>query len=331
MKILFYGTKSYDEQFFNKIINEYPKLDIHFTDANIHKETVALAEGFDAICAFVNADLGTEVIEELEKHQVKLILMRCAGFNNVDLEKAAQCGISVMRVPGYSPEAVAEHAMALALTANRHTHKAYIKCRENDFSLGGLMGINLFGKTAGIIGTGKIGQAMANICRGFGMRVIGYDKYENPETGILYLPLEQVLKESDLISLHCPLTEETHHMINKQSIQTMKDGVILVNTSRGGLIKTVDLIEGIRAGKFFAVGLDVYEEESPYVFEDLSEQILQTSTMARLLSFPNVTVTSHQGFLTVEAMEAIAHTTLKNAVDFLEGRCSSNELTKNLH
>ena len=331
MKILFYGTKSYDEQFFNKIINEYPKLDIHFTDANVHKETAALAEGYDAICAFVNADLGTEVIEELAKHGIKLILMRCAGFNNVDLEKAAQCGISVMRVPGYSPEAVAEHAMALALTANRHTHKAYIKCRENDFSLGGLMGINLYGKTAGIIGTGRIGQAMANICRGFGMRVIGYDKYENPETGISYLPLEQVLRESDLISLHCPLTEETHHMISKKSIQTMKNGVILVNTSRGGLIKTDDLIEGIRAGKFFAVGLDVYEEESPYVFEDLSEQILQTSTMARLLSFPNVTVTSHQGFLTVEAMEAIAHTTLKNAVDFLEGRYLDHELTKNLH
>lgn len=327
MKILFYGTKSYDEQFFHKIMGEYPDLDIHFTDANIHKETTALAEGYEAICAFVNADLGTEVIEALHKHHVKLILMRCAGFNNVDLEKAKQCGMAVMRVPGYSPEAVAEHAMALALTANRHTHKAYIKCRENDFSLGGLMGVNLHGKTAGIIGTGRIGQAMANICRGFGMRVIGYDKYENPETGIRYLPLSQVLKESDLISLHCPLTEETRHMINRETIQTMKDGVILVNTSRGGLIKTSDLIEGIRAGKFFAVGLDVYEEESPYVYEDLSDQILQTSTMARLLSFPNVMVTSHQGFLTMEAMEAIAHTTLQNAVDFMEGRHSDHELT----
>ena len=327
MKILFYGTKSYDEQFFNKILEGYPELDIHFTDANIHKETAALADGYEAVCAFVNADLGTEVIEELHSHHVKLILMRCAGFNNVDLEKAKQCKIAVMRVPEYSPEAVAEHAMALCFTANRHTHKAYIKCRENDFSLGGLMGVNLYGKTAGIIGTGRIGQAMANICRGFGMRVIGYDKYENPETGIHYLPLSQVLQESDLISLHCPLTEETHHMINKETIQTMKNGVILVNTSRGGLIKTGDLIEGIRAGKFFAVGLDVYEEESPYVYEDLSDQILQTSTMARLLSFPNVMVTSHQGFLTVEAMESIAHTTLKNAVDFMEGRRSDYELT----
>lgn len=328
MRILFYGTKSYDEQFFNKIKEGYPKLEIHFTDANIHRETAALADGYEAICAFVNADLGTEVIEELARHRVRLILMRCAGFNNVDLDQAQQCGIAVMRVPGYSPESVAEHAMALALTANRHTHKAYIKCRENDFSLGGLMGVNLYGKTAGIIGTGKIGQAMANICRGFGMRVVGYDKYENPETGIAYLPLSQVLRESDLISLHCPLTEETHHMIDKQAITSMKNGVILVNTSRGGLIHTKDLIEGIRAGKFFAVGLDVYEEESPYVYEDLSDQILQTSTMARLLSFPNVTVTSHQGFLTVEAMEAIAHTTLQNAVDFLEGRSSGNELTR---
>mgnify|MGYP003377373630 CR=1 FL=1 len=327
LKILFYGAKSYDEQFFKHVLKDYPKLEIHFTDANIHEETAALAEGFDAICAFVNADLGTSVINQLAKHHIKLILMRCAGFNNVDLKRAGELGIAVMRVPGYSPEAVAEHAMALALTANRHTHKAYIKCRENDFSLSGLMGVNFYGKTAGIIGTGKIGQAMANICRGFGMRVIGYDKYENPEAKIQYMPLDKVLKESDLISLHCPLTEETHHMINKQTIQSMKNGVILVNTSRGGLIKTEDLIEGIRAGKFFAVGLDVYEEEGPYVYEDLSEQILQTSTMARLLSFPNVTVTSHQGFLTVEAMESIARTTLQNAVDFLEKRHSDNELT----
>ena len=327
MKVLFYGTNSYDEHFFKKIMDEYPQISIDFTDANIHKETAALAMGYEAVCAFVNADLGGEVIRELAEYGVKLILMRCAGFNNVDLRQAAESRVEVRRVPGYSPQAVAEHAMALALTANRHTHKAYIKCRENDFSLTGLMGVNFFGKTAGIIGTGKIGRAMADICRGFGMRIIGYDKYENPETGIHYLPLEQVLRESDLLSLHCPLTDETRHLINKTTIGSMKDGVILVNTSRGGLIRTEDLIDGIRAGKFFAVGLDVYEEETPYVYEDLSDQIMQTSTMARLLSFPNVVVTSHQGFLTVEAVEAIARTTLQNAVDSMEGRATSNELT----
>lgn len=265
MNILFYGTKKYDEEFFDAILPEYPELSIHYLEANLSPETAALAAGYEAICAFVNANIGAETVEQLHRQGVKLILMRCAGYNNVDLKKTAEYGIKVARVPGYSPEAVAEHAMALALTANRHTHKAYIKCRENDFSLNGLMGVDLYKKTAGIIGTGKIGMAMARICRGFGMRVLGYDMYPNPNNDIEYVTLDELLAQSDLISLHCPLTEQTHHLINRESIAKMKDGVILVNTSRGGLVNTEELIEGIRKGKFFAVGLDVYEEENDKV------------------------------------------------------------------
>lgn len=327
MKILFYGTKNYDEQFFQKLLPEYPGIEIKFIEANIHEETASLANGYEAICAFVNADLGTPVIEELNRQGVRLILMRCAGYNNVDINTAHKYGIKILRVPGYSPEAVAEHAMALALTANRHTHKAYIKCRENNFALNGLMGVNLYKKTAGIIGTGKIGQAMAKICKGFGMKVIAFDLFPNKDLDYLeYVSLDELLATSDLISLHCPLTEETRHLINETSIAKMKNGVILVNTSRGGLIKTEDLIAGIRDHKFFAVGLDVYEEESDFVYEDMSERILYTSTIQRLLSFPNVTMTSHQGFFTEEALGNIAETTLENAKAFKEGQELKNEV-----
>ncbi len=327
MKILFYGTKNYDEQFFEKLLPEFPDIKIKFIEANIHEETASLAKGYEAICAFVNADLGASVIKELHQQGVKLILMRCAGYNNVDLKTAHKYGMKVLRVPGYSPEAVAEHAMALALTANRHTHKAYIKCRENNFTLSGLMGVNLYQKTAGIIGTGKIGQAMARICKGFGMRVIAYDLFPNKNLDFLeYVSLDELLAASDLISLHCPLTDETKHIINEKTIAKMKDGVILVNTSRGGLIKTEDLISGIRDHKFFAVGLDVYEEESDYVFEDLSESIMQTSLIQRLLSFPNVTMTSHQGFFTEEALTNIAETTMENAQAYINGDELKNEV-----
>lgn len=327
MKILFYGTKNYDEQFFEKLLPSYSGIEIKFTDANIHEETASLAKGYDAICAFVNADLSTPIIEELHRQGVRLILMRCAGYNNVDLKTTQKYGIKVLRVPGYSPEAVAEHAMALVLTANRHTHKAYIKCRENNFALNGLMGINLYQKTAGIIGTGKIGQAMAKICKGFGMRVIAYDLYPNKSLDFLeYVSLDELLSSSDLISLHCPLSEETKHLINEETIAKMKDGVILVNTSRGGLIKTEDLIAGIRDHKFFAVGLDVYEEETDFVYEDMSERILQSSTIQRLLSFPNVTMTSHQGFFTEEALTNIAETTLDNAKAFMNKEELKNEV-----
>ncbi len=320
MKIVFFDTKKYDQESFEKIMNSYPEITIEFLDTDLSTHTVSLARGADAVCAFVSSDVSAPVIEALAGEGVKCILMRCAGYNNVDLDMAKKCGMTVLRVPAYSPEAVAEHAMALALAVNRHIHKGYIKVRENNFSLIGLTGVNFHGKTAGIIGTGKIGIAMAEICKGFGMKVIAYDKYPNPSLqGVEYLSLQEVLGQSDLISLHCPLTDETYHMIKKDTIALMKDQVVLVNTSRGALIKTDDLIQGIRDRKFFGVGLDVYEEEVDNVFENREDDILETSVTARLLSFPNVIVTSHQGFLTEEALEAIAHTTLQNAMDYHEG------------
>lgn len=302
-------------------------IELQFIEADLNADTAVLAKGYDAVCAFVNMDIGTKTVQVLHECGVKLILMRCAGYNNVDLDEAKKLGIRVAHVPSYSPESVAEHAMALALTACRRTHKAYIKVRENNYSLVGLMGVSLYGKTAGIVGTGRIGAAMARICHGFGMRVIGYDKYQNKALDFVeYVDFDTLLAQSDLISLHCPLTEESHHLINTETISKMKDGVILVNTSRGGLIKTDDLIHGIRDNKFFAVGLDVYEEENGSVYEDMSDMILQHSTVARLMSFPNVMVTSHQGFFTEEALLAISETTMENALAYANGETSKNEL-----
>lgn len=327
MKILFYDTKSYDRESFEKKIVDYPELEIDYLKSELTPGTARLAAGYEAVCAFVSSDAGTKTMEELFHCGVRLLLMRCAGFNNVDIQKANEYGITVMRVPGYSPEAVAEHAMALALTANRKIHKAYVRVRENDFSLGGMLGFNFYQKTAGIVGTGKIGASMARICHGFGMRVIAFDMYQNPElTFVEYVDLDKLLAESDLISLHCPLTDDTYHLIDKKNINKMKNGVILVNTSRGGLVKTEDLIAGIRERKFFAVGLDVYEEEKKNVFEDRSDEIMETSITARLLSFPNVVITSHQGFFTEEALSAISETTLSNARAFAAGQKSGNEV-----
>ena len=328
MKILFYDTKSYDRDSFQDTLKDFPGGEIEYTKSDLDPRTAALAEGFDAVCAFVSSDVGVKTVEILHNKGIGLILMRCAGFNNVDMEASRKYGIRVMRVPGYSPEAVAEHAMALALAANRRLYKAYNKVRENDFSLSGLMGFNFYEKTAGIIGTGKIGAAMCRICRGFGMKVIAYDVYENPalKDFVEYVSLDKLLSGSDLISLHCPLMDSTYHMINIGTIKKMKDGVILVNTSRGALVKTEDLIEGIRLHKFAGVGLDVYEEETNNVFEDRSDEILEHSTTARLLSFPNVMITSHQGFFTREALSAIAETTLQNALDYEAGRESANDV-----
>lgn len=327
MKILFYDTKSYDQESFESKKEQYPDIRIDYLKSELTPNTAKLAKGYDGICAFVSSDVGTKTIETLHECGVKLILMRCAGFNNVDIERAKECGIKVLRVPGYSPEAVAEHAMALALAANRRIHKGYVRVRENDFSLGGMLGYNFYQKTAGIVGTGKIGAAMARICHGFGMKVIAYDLYQNPSLDfVTYVTMDELLAQSDLISLHCPLMNETYHLINRDTIRKMKDGVILVNTSRGGLVKTDDLIEGIRARKFFAVGLDVYEEEKKNVFEDRSDDIMESSVTARLLSFPNVVITSHQGFFTEEALEAISETTLSNARAFERGERTGNEV-----
>lgn len=316
MKIVFFGTKEYDRKFFKE---QHGNHTIKFLRPKLSAETAALATGFDGVCAFVNDGIGADVIEALHNAGVKYILMRCAGYNNVDLKAAEKYDIKVARVPAYSPEAVAEHAMTLAMAANRKIHKAYNKVRDNDYSLVGLSGINLYGKTAGIIGTGKIGIAMIRICKGFGMNVIASDPYPNnkaaEEIGFTYEIIEEVLKNSDLISLHCPLFDNNRNLINADTIAMMKDNVIFVNTSRGGLVNTEDLINGIKAGKFRAVGLDVYQEEGDMVFNDLSGTILEHTTTARLLSFPNVILTSHQGFLTDEALEAIAETTIQNATD----------------
>ena len=314
MKVIFFDSKTYDKESFTKELVNYPDVEVKFLRTELTANTAELTHGYDAVCAFVSADICGETIDILHECGVKFILLRCAGFNNVDMDTAKKYGIKVYRVPGYSPEAVAEHAMALALAVNRHLHKAYVKVRENDFSLNGLMGMNFHGKTAGIIGTGKIGAAMARICHGFGMKIIAYDVFENPaiKEFTTYVTLDELLAQSDLISLHCPLMDNTYHLINRETISKMKDGVILVNTSRGALVKTDDLIEGIRAHKFFGVGLDVYEEETPNVFEDRSDEILEHSVTARLLSFPNVMITSHQGFFTSEALAAIAQTTLQN-------------------
>lgn len=328
MKILFYDTKNYDRESFQAALADFPEITIEYTKSDLDPRTAALAEGFDAVCAFVSSNVGTQTLEILHQKKIGLVLMRCAGFNNVDLETARKYHIRVMRVPGYSPEAVAEHAMALALASNRRLYKAYNKVRENDFSLSGLMGFNFYQKTAGIIGTGKIGAAMCHICRGFGMKVIAFDVYQNEALRdfVEYVPLDRLLSESDVISLHCPLMDSTYHMINIDTIKKMKDGVILVNTSRGALVKTDDLIEGIRMHKFAGVGLDVYEEETNNVFEDRSDEILEHSTTARLLSFPNVMITSHQGFFTREALGAIAATTLCNAMDFAAKKESQNDV-----
>lgn len=321
MKILFYDTKVYEKDAFDKVTENYESVEIEYLEADISRHTVRLSKDFDAVCVFVASDVNADIIEKLSENGVKLILLRCAGYNNVDLEAAKKFGIKVMNVPGYSPEAVAEHAMALALEVNRKLHKAYIKVRENNFSLIGLTGKTLHGKTAGIIGTGKIGAAMCRICHGFGMKVIAYDMYPNKDLGFVeYVSMDTLLENSDLISLHCPLVESTYHLINSESIAKMKKGVILINTSRGALIKTEDLISGIRDHRFFGVGLDVYEEEDENVFENREDDILETSITARLLSFPNVVVTSHQGFLTEEALSSIASTTVDNAVSFNKGK-----------
>ncbi|MDO4299354.1 MAG: 2-hydroxyacid dehydrogenase [Lachnospiraceae bacterium] len=327
MRITFFAAKSYDKESFNSIKALYPELELEYWETELSAKTASYVTDSEAICAFVSSDVSEKVLKVLSERGVKLVLMRCAGFNNVDLDAATKYGIKVMRVPGYSPEAVAEHAMSLAMAVNRHLHKAYLRVRENNYSLQGLVGVNFYGKTAGIIGTGKIGAAMAKICHGYGMKVIAYDMYHNPDLDFVeYIEMDELLAKSDLISLHCPLMDSTYHLINIDTIKKMKDGVILINTSRGGLVKTDDLIMGIREHKFFGVGLDVYEEETSNVFENHEDEIMMHSTTARLLSFPNVIVTSHQGFFTEEALEAISRTTMDNARAYLNGEKSGTEL-----
>lgn len=311
MKIAFFSTKPYDKIWFEPMGKDYG-FDIRFYEVPLQEETISLARGFDAVCIFVNDYVNSDMIQELYDMHVKAILLRSAGFNNVDV-KAAEDKVLVLRVPSYSPEAVAEFAMGMLLTVNRYTHKAYNRTRDFNMSLNGLMGVDLYHKVAGIIGTGKIGQAMIRICNGFGMQILAYDPYPNSKLDVEYVSLDEIMAEADVISLHCPLTSDTKHLINRSTIERMKDGVYLVNTSRGALIDTDALIDGLVAGKFGGVGLDVYEEEEGIFYEDKSNEIMRDENLARLMTFPNVLITSHMGFFTREAMQAIAKVTLENA------------------
>lgn len=311
MRIAFYGTKPYDKTWFEPLGKEYG-FDIHFIELPCNHDTIGLAKGHDAVCIFVNDKMDAQMIDCLCEMGVKAILLRSAGFNHVDIQ-AAKGRIHVLRVPSYSPEAVAEFALAMILTVNRRTHKAYNRTRDFNMSLNGLMGTDLNHKVAGIIGTGKIGQAMIRICQGLQMHILAYDPYPDKNLKVDYVELPELFEKADVISLHCPLTEQTSHIINKDSIEKMKDGVFLVNTSRGALIDTDALIEGLLNKKFGGVGLDVYEEEDGVFYEDCSQEIITDENLARLTTFPNVLITSHMGFFTSEAMQAIAIETLENA------------------
>lgn len=326
LKIAFFGVKDYDRTFFSELVRDKGEgtynSEIKYFNSNLGPETASLANGFDAVCVFVNDDVSQPVVEQLHQEGVRLILLRCAGFNNVDLAAARDCGMTVLRVPAYSPYAVAEHAMAILQEANRHLHKAYNKVKDNNFALSGLLGLDLHNKVAGIVGTGKIGVCMARICKGYGMTVLGWDAYPNKaleEEGLLtYVEKDDLFKQADLISLHAPLFPSTHHIINDQSIALMKDRVMLVNTARGGLIDTEALIRALKNGKFHAVALDVYEGEDNNVYTDRSDNAITDDITARLMMFPQVVLTSHQAFFTREALQAIAVVTMENARNFNE-------------
>ena len=324
MRIAFFDTKPYDKPAFEKHAEENG-ISIKYFETKLNEDTVELAQGFDGVCVFVNDTVNAAVIDRLAEIGVRVVALRCAGFNNVDMKHALN-KIHVVHVPAYSPYAVAEHAIALLLTSIRRIHKAYNRSRDYNFSLSGLAGFDFYGKTVGVIGTGRIGQVFINICRGFGMNVLAYDKYpaaglDNGDT-IRYVGLDELFEKSDIISLHCPLLEDTYHIINKQALDQCKKGVVLINTSRGALVDAEALLEGIKSRKVGAACLDVYEEEADLFFEDNSNHIMDDDTLARLISMPNVIVTSHQAFLTVEALENIAETTVENIVAILKtGQC----------
>jgi D-lactate dehydrogenase len=314
MRITFYSTQPYDKEFFIKHNSNFG-YELEFLETGLTEKTVELVNQSVAVCAFVNDKVNRTVIESLAAKGVKIIALRCAGFNNVDLAAAKENNIKVCRVPAYSPEAVAEHAVAMILTLNRKTHKAYNRVREQNFSLNGLLGFDLHGKTVGVIGTGNIGKAFCKIMTGFGCKVLAFDLIANKEMevlGVTYLPLLDVIAASDIISLHSPLNEQTHNLINKDTIDMMKTGVMLINTSRGGLVDTKAVIEGLKSGKLGHVGIDVYEQEDKLFFRDLSDGIIQDDVIARLISFSNVLITAHQGFFTKEALAEIAEVTLSN-------------------
>jgi D-lactate dehydrogenase len=329
MRIAVFSTKSYDREYLDRF-NAEAKHELVYFEAPLNANTANLTLGFQGVCVFVNDKLDEPTIDHIAKNGIKVIVLRCAGFNNVDLEAAKRNGVRVLRVPVYSPEAVAEHAVALMLTLARKTHKAYNRVRENNFSLERLNGFNINGKTVGVIGTGRIGIAFARIMKGFGAKLIAYDLYESEELkefGVEFRPLEDVIKLSDIISLHCPLNPDTKYLVNKHTISEMKKGVMIINTSRGGLINTKDVLVGLKQGKIGYLGIDVYEQEDKLFFEDLSESIVEDDLIARLMSFPNVLITSHQGFFTNEALEQIASTTISNIQAFEKGLPTENEVS----
>lgn len=323
IKVAMFDAKPYDEQSFEKI--RPAEIEITYFSVKLNKDSVMLAAGKDAVCTFVNDTVDKDVVDDLCKLGVKLIALRCAGFDRVDV-KSCYNKIKVVRVPAYSPEAVAEHAIALLMTSVRRIHKAYNRTRDYNFSLNDLVGFNLHGKTVGVVGTGKIGKAFINICNGFGMNVLAYDLYPAKDVDAQYVTMDELLEKSDIISLHCPYTDENRHMINADSIEKMKKGVVILNTSRGGLINTKDLLDGLKSRKVGAACIDVYEEEDNLFFADKSGHIMDDEIMARLLSMPNVIVTSHQAFLTDEALSNIADTTLNNIKQFFESGETPNEV-----
>lgn len=323
LRVAFFDTKPYDKIYFDALKDDFG-IEIEYFESKLSPRTAVMAKNVKAVVAFVNDDVCKETIDVLKENGVEIIAMRCAGYNNVDLA-AAKDVMTVVRVPEYSPHAVAEHTLALLLTLVRKTHKAYIRTRDFNFSLSGFVGFDLYGKTLGAIGTGKIGKAFIDICKGMGMNVIAYDPF--PSQGFIeYVSLEELFQRSDVISLHCPLTNETYHMINDYSIKLMKEKVYILNTSRGALIDTESLIDGIRSGKIGGAGLDVYEEESEFFYEDLSESILKDDLLSRLIMMPNVLITSHQAFLTHEALRKIAEITLGNIRSWFDGIEPENEI-----
>ena len=330
-KIIFFDIKDYDREFFEKYGKNY-NFEMSFFKSKLSLENVNLTKEYDVVCAFTNDDIGKETIDAMAENGVKLLAMRCAGFNNVSLKDIKE-RFKVVRVPAYSPHAIAEYTVGLILAVNRKINKAYVRTREGNFSINGLMGVDLYGKTAGIIGTGKIGQILIKILRGFDMKVIAYDLFPNQkiadELGFEYVSLDELYANSDIISLNCPLTKETQYMINRRTMLKMKDGVILVNTGRGMLIVSADLVEALKDKKVGAVALDVYEEEENYFFQDKSTQVIEDDILGRLLSFYNVLITSHQAYFTKEAVEAITVTTLNNIKDFVEGKPLVNEVPQN--
>jgi len=333
MKVLVFSTKPYDRQFLEIAASQFDH-ELTFLEARLTEQSSLLAKGFGAVCVFVNEQLDASVLGSLARFGVRVVALRCAGFNNVDLEAARELRLKVVRVPAYSPNAVAEHTVGLILTLNRKIYRAYTRVRDGNFNLGGLLGFDLCGRTVGVVGTGQIGMVFTKIMLGFGCRLLGLDKFPNSQCrdlGMEYVERSKLFAESDIISLHCPLTPETHHMVNVNSIAQMKDGVMIINTSGGAVIDTQAVIQGLKSGKIGHLGLDVYEEEADVFFEDLSNVVIPDDTLSRLITFPNVVITGHQAFFTREALQCIAETTLRNIADIEHtGKCVNEATTERL-